>query len=306
MIVLRCLLIFAGIGLLTGAAALLAWDLYQILKFRKKPADDSGELRPPPLRWREARSLAGMAAILILAGMSIAVVPAGSAGVRSNEFSGTRPATLYPGVHFTIPLIEEVNVYNTRDQVFATAIASDPKKKDDLIVQTREGLKVGLSVAVRYRIDPSKLAYIHSNLPQSLEEEMIAPVVASAFRDLAPEYLVRELFSTKREQVRAAVNAHIAAKLGPEGILVKDLMVRDVRLSEEYAKGLEGLTATRPVMQWCPAHVPISTNASGVGSEVAGANVARLAMFPGRYSCQAGRALIPNSHAASVCRQSIR
>ena len=241
MIVLRYLLIFAGIALLAGAASILVWDLYQILKFRKKPPEEAGELAAPVLRWREARSMAAISIAPLLAGMSIAVVPSGSAGVRVNQFSGTRPSTLYPGVHFAIPLVEEVDLYDVRDNIFATQISQDPKKADTLTVQTREGLPVGLAVSVRYRLDPSKLAYIHANLPQPLEEEMIAPAIASAFRDLAPEYLVRELFAAKREEVRAAVNARLAAKLGADGIVVKDVTLRDVRLPEEYAKGLQGL-----------------------------------------------------------------
>jgi regulator of protease activity HflC (stomatin/prohibitin superfamily) len=118
----------------------------------------------------------------------------------------------------------------------------DPKKKQQgLQVQTREGLSVGLAVSVRYRLDPSKLAYIQSNLPQPVEEEMIAPAIASAFRDLAPEYLVRELFSTKREAFRQAAAGRIAKRLGADGIVVKELVLKDVQLPEEYAKGLEGL-----------------------------------------------------------------
>jgi regulator of protease activity HflC (stomatin/prohibitin superfamily) len=52
---------------------------------------------------------------------------------------------------------------------------------------------------------------------------------------------VRELFSTKREEVRAAASERIAAKLGADGIVVKEVVLRDIKLPEEYAKGLEGL-----------------------------------------------------------------
>jgi regulator of protease activity HflC (stomatin/prohibitin superfamily) len=138
-------------------------------------------------------------------------------------------------------LIEEVELFNVRDTVFATVPVDDAKKQNGMRVQTREGLTVGLALAVRYRLDSSKLAYIQANLPQPIEEEVIAPAIASAFRDLAPGYLVRELFSTKREEVRAAASARIAAKLGADGIVVKEVVLRDIKLPEEYAKGLEGL-----------------------------------------------------------------
>jgi regulator of protease activity HflC (stomatin/prohibitin superfamily) len=240
MILLRYLLVLTGVGLLVGAAAILAWDLYQIVRLRRQP---SGESPASPVRWKLARQLATYSIPPLLAGWSIAVVPSGWAGVRVNQFSGTRPTTLYPGVHWTIPFVEEVELYSTRDGLFTTVTADNPKKAktDTMQVQTREGLMVGLAATVRYRLDPSKLAYIHSNLPQPLEQELIAPAVASAFRDLAPGYLVRELFSTRRDEFRQTAGARIAARLGADGIMVKEVVLRDIELPAEYSKGLEGL-----------------------------------------------------------------
>jgi regulator of protease activity HflC (stomatin/prohibitin superfamily) len=238
MVLLRYLLVFGGIMLLVGAVVILIMDVYQILKFRK----DSTREAPPPPRWHAAITLGACAVAPLLLGLSIAVVPSGSAAVRINQFAGTRPGTLYPGVHWIFPLVEEIELYDTRDGIFTTQAVDDPKKeKTALRVQTREGLMVGLAVALRYRLDPSKLSYIHANLPQPLDQEMIAPTVASALRDIAPGYLVRELFSTKREEVRQAAAARIVAKLGVDGIVVKELVLRDILLPAEYAKGLEGL-----------------------------------------------------------------
>ena len=162
MTLLRYLLIFTGIGLLVGAMTILIWDLYQIFKWRKNSLGGP----QPGLRWYASRRLAMLCVLPFLAGLSIAVVPSGWAGVRVNQFLGTRPGTLYPGVHLVFPLIEQLELYSTRDNVISTSSKSDPKKKQEpLRVQTREGLSVGLAVVVRYRLDPSKLAYIHSNLP---------------------------------------------------------------------------------------------------------------------------------------------
>ena len=235
MILLRYMLILTGIGLLAGAAGILVWDLYQILKSRKQ-----SEGERPSVRLQLVRQLALYALAPVILGLSIAVVPSGFAGVRVNQFSGTRPGTLYPGVHWVIPFVEQTEVYSTRDNIFSTAGTDEPKKTT-MKVQSREGLMVGLAATVRYRLDPSKLSYIHANLPQPVEQEIIAPAVASAFRDLAPSYLVRELFATKRDEFRQAAAARIAAKLGADGIVVKEIALRDIELPSEYAKGLEGL-----------------------------------------------------------------
>jgi hypothetical protein len=139
MVLLRYLLVFGGIMLLVGAVAILIMDVYQILKFRKDPTREE----PPPPRWHAARTLGVCAVVPLLLGLSIAVVPSGSAAVRVNQFAGTRPGTLYPGVHWIFPLVEEIELYDIRDGVFTTQAVDDPKKeKQALRVQTREGLMV--------------------------------------------------------------------------------------------------------------------------------------------------------------------
>src|SRR5678816_3412920 len=127
MLLLRYLLMFTGIGLLAGAAGILVWDLYQIWKPRKLGESQAPE-GPPPIRWNAAKRMAAFSLGPLLAGWSIAVVPSGSAGVRANQFVGTRPATLYPGVHFLLPLIESMETSSVRDEVVATALMGDAKK----------------------------------------------------------------------------------------------------------------------------------------------------------------------------------
>jgi regulator of protease activity HflC (stomatin/prohibitin superfamily) len=100
---------------------------------------------------------------------------------------------------------------------------------------------VGLGISVRYQLDPQRLAYIENNLPRPIETEIMPPVVANAFRQTISGYLVRDVFSTKREEVRRMAADAITRRLASDGIVVKEVMLRDVALPPEYAKGLEGL-----------------------------------------------------------------
>jgi regulator of protease activity HflC (stomatin/prohibitin superfamily) len=231
MLTVKYLFEAVGFALIAAAAAMVLYDLYRIVR-SQAPADT--------LRWQPAARLAGVALIPLLAGISIAVVPAGSAGVRVSQISGTLPGTLYPGFHLVVPLVESVTLYDIRDQIFQTAIIGG-KPIESLKVQTKEGLSVGLAVAVRYRIDPQRLAFINANLPQPVESELVPPVVASSFREIAPGYLVRDMFAARREQIRRDAAAAITRKLAPDAIVVKEVMVRDIELPAEYAKGLEGV-----------------------------------------------------------------
>jgi regulator of protease activity HflC (stomatin/prohibitin superfamily) len=245
MLALKYLLLFAGIGIFGGALAILIYDVYHSVELWRLHARSEGALPPSdvaPVRWKLAAKVLGLALLPLLASLSIVVVPSGSAGVRVSQIAGTRPGTLRPGVHLILPLIDRVALFDIRDRVFNTR-ASEYQKKDGEILraQSKEGLAVGLAVTVRYRLDPARLDYIQANLPAQLDDEIVSPVVASVFRQLVPNYLVREVFATRREEIRQRAAEIITQRLGSDAVLVKEVMLRDIQLPVEYAKGLEQL-----------------------------------------------------------------
>ena len=247
MFAMKWLLMTVGVAMFGAAAGVVGYDVYLAVQFQKlmnsgEPgaAEKAGPRRP--LRLSLAAKLFGMAWAPLLLAMSIALVPEGFGGIRISQISGVRPGTLYPGVHLVVPLVQRVAVYDLRDHVFTTVAApSTAAKNDVLTVQTREGLTIGLAVTVRYRLDPRRLGYIHANLAQPVDSEIVAPVVSTAFRDLAPNYIVREVFASKRDEFRDKSTKAITDRLGSDGIVVKEVLLRDVHLPEEYAKGLEGI-----------------------------------------------------------------
>ena len=241
MIVLKYLLEIFGFALLAAAAGLVMVELNNVYRQPGSGITSLEEAMTVRGRWRLPIRMALLSLIPLLAGLSIAVVPAGMAGVRVSQISGTRPETLYPGLHLVIPLVQTVETYDLRDQMFETSMLAGSKAGDSLRVQTKEGLELGLAVTVRFQLDPRRLAYIHANLPQPVEKELVPPVVASAFRDLTPRYLVRELFATKRDEIRRIAATAITQKLAPDAVIVKEVILRDIQLPTEYAKGLEGV-----------------------------------------------------------------
>jgi regulator of protease activity HflC (stomatin/prohibitin superfamily) len=251
MLFLKYLLTWGGVGLMLAAAAILIYDLYREMLYRQAVAAAGPNPLPatPRLRWRGALGLALLAWGPILIALGIVVVPSGMAGIRISQTKGTLAGTLYPGVHFVTPLAESVALFDTRDQLFTTGSVEDDSKtptgktpkSEPLQVQAREGLPLGLAITVRYRLDPKRLDYIEANLPQPVEKEIVPSVVASAWRELVPNYTVRDVFAAKREEVRKKAADVISQKLGSDGIIVKEVMLRDIQLPPEYAKGLESL-----------------------------------------------------------------
>ena len=255
MLVLKYLLMIVGAGLFGSAATLVIYDIYMSAQLRRllrrgsaveTGSEGSTGLAPNhpfgPVRWGLARRLTVSAVVPLLLALSIVVIPDGSAGVRISQIWGARPGTLYPGVHIVAPLIDSVVLYDTREQVYTTSATEAPKSGAEVLtVQAREGLNIGLAVSVRYRLDPQRLSYIHANLPQPVGDQVVAPTVATIYRQLAPNYITREIFATKREELRTSAATAITARLGSDGILVREVLLRDLKLPEEYAQGLEGL-----------------------------------------------------------------
>ena len=259
MLLLKYLLTLAAMGMFAVAVAIVTFDVYLLIQYRRLLAKGLTENLPipRPIRWLAAGRLAILAAVPLVLSQSMVVVPAGYAGVRVSQISGTLPGTLYPGVHLVKPFIDSVVMYETRDMLFTRATdgvrnedrkskeeitsLSETRKPEPLKAQAREGLAIGLEVTVRYKLDPARLDFIHKTVPHPVELEVVPPVVASAFRELIPNYTVREVFATKREEIREKASATITKKLAVDGVIVKEVMLRDVELPVEYAKGLETL-----------------------------------------------------------------
>jgi regulator of protease activity HflC (stomatin/prohibitin superfamily) len=255
MLVLKYLLVILGIGLFGSSGALVVYDIYlssqlrRLLGWRRNEAAGEAEPQAPetprplrPVRWGLAQRLALAGVPPLLLAFSVAVVPDGFGGVRVSQLWGARPGILYPGVHLITPLVDSVELYDTREQVYTTAASNTPKTQSEVLtVQAREGLNIGLAVSVRYRLDPQRLTYIHANLPRAIGDEVVAPTVATIYRQLAPNYITREIFATKREELRLGAATAITTRLASDGIIVREVLLRDLKLPEEYAQGLEGL-----------------------------------------------------------------
>jgi regulator of protease activity HflC (stomatin/prohibitin superfamily) len=250
MILLKYFLFLGGAGMIAAAMALLSRDLYALAKHKQLAAAGTAPMpEAPEVGWRGPLALALLAWGPILLAMGIVVVPSGMGGVRVSQTSGTLPGTLYPGAHFITPVAESIVLFDTRDQLFTTGAVEDGKaastkpltNADFLRVQAKEGLTLGLAITIRYRLDPKHLDYIQANLPQPVEREIVPPLVASAWRELVPGYTVRDVFATRREEIRKKAADVITAKLAGDGIVVKEVMLRDIQLPPEYARGLENL-----------------------------------------------------------------
>ena len=122
-------------------------------------------------------------------------------------------------------------------------------------MQSREGLNIGLAVTVRYRLDPEQAGQ-RAGAPaaaggQGAGASGGGQCVAGTG---AGVHGARDLLDQARRGAGAAARI-ITQKLAADGIVVEEVMLSDIQLPEEYAKGLEGLLLKEQQddqMAWTP------------------------------------------------------
>jgi hypothetical protein len=189
MLALKYILMLVAVLSIAVTLIMMGYHLWLVIQFRRKLVRgldgatplEPGRLEPRPLRWRFFVGMTAIGCVSLLIANSIVVVASGMGGVRVSQTRGTLPGTLYSGVHFVTPLVEQLQTFDLRDKLFTTGMVEDGAKvnvtsrPDSLDVQSKEGLSMGLAITVRYRLDPRKLDYIQLHLPQPVESEIVPP-----------------------------------------------------------------------------------------------------------------------------------
>lgn len=183
---------------------------------------------------------AGACGWLLYAHPPVATVARGDVGLRTNQVTGAVDRFREGGV-LVLPGLHELRTYPTRDLMYRpekVAHANGPAP-----LQSVEGLSVGVDLAVRYALDPGKLASSAKNLPDNIAGEVVEPAVQGVIYKVFARYTVREIFSTRRAEIQQVVEQELRPRLAADGILLRSVLVGKVDLPADYKRGMEGLLA---------------------------------------------------------------
>ncbi len=185
-------------------------------------------------------SVLAVGALMLLAKPPLRVVPRGEVSLRTNQFSGA-VSVEREGSFVLLPGLHEVRSFPLRDQSYRPeklARAGGPAP-----LQSVEGLSLGLDLTVRWAIDPTRLTELARKLPDHIEAELIDPAVQAVLYKQIARHTVREIFSSQRAEIAAAIEAELRAKLAGDGILLRGVQIGSVDLPADYRKGMDGLLA---------------------------------------------------------------
>jgi regulator of protease activity HflC (stomatin/prohibitin superfamily) len=204
--------------------------------------DAEGRRVRSALPGRMALSVVGLLALLALMVTSVRVVPVGHALVIFNTITkGFRLSR--QGVTVVWPVISQTEQYDLRRLEYTMSSTEGEGRKanmdDSLWSPTQEGLQVGIDLTVWHHLDPQRLVDIHQKIGPDYEEKIIRPAVRSVIRLVISEYPVMDVYSSKRAAIQDEINVKVRALLEKDGFVVDEVVLRDVRFTDQFAKAIE-------------------------------------------------------------------
>jgi len=180
--------------------------------------------------------IAALGAWAIVTHPPVQNVPRGDVAVRSNQLTGGS-TEFREGSVWVLPGLHELRRLSLRDQVYRPAAAHAAA------FQSVEGLSFGVDIAVRYALDPARVAGVARTLPDDIAGQIVEPAVQGVIYKVLTRYTVREIFSSKRGEIQQAIETELRGKLGADGLLLRSVQMGKVDLPDDYKRGMDKLLA---------------------------------------------------------------
>jgi prohibitin 1 len=173
--------------------------------------------------------LAVLIALLALfaASRAFRAISTGHVGVTTlfGKVTGER---LDAGIHVVNPL-KRVAELSVRTQ----------EVKEHAAVPSSEGLIMRLEASLLYRLDPQRAPDVYQTLGRDYSAVVIAPNFRSVMRAVTAAHTASALYSEGRETVARQMLDHMQQALTPRGIVVENVLLRDIVLPDTLRQAIE-------------------------------------------------------------------
>src|SRR5215211_649329 len=184
-----------------------------------------------------------VAAILTTLGAGLVYVESSERGVvKTIRAGGVRTEPLGPGLHWIVPVVEQVVTYSISNQTYTMSAVSGEGQvqgDDSIRARTKDGQEVIIDASVIYQIDPDKVVPLHIVWQNRYEDEFVRPEARGIIRDAISQYGVEEVVSTKRVEIVNIITEEMSRSLSENNLRLLDFVLRDIHFSEGYAQAVE-------------------------------------------------------------------
>ena len=151
----------------------------------------------------------------------------GQRGVVLN-FGAVQDNVLGEGLHFRIPVVQEVILLDVRVQKVVT----------DTVAASADLQDVTSSIALNYHLVPAKANIVYQTIGASYKERIIDPAILEVVKAVSARYSAEELI-TKRPQVSEAMRMSLTDRLKEYNIAVDAFSIVAFSFSKVFAEAIE-------------------------------------------------------------------
>src|SRR3982075_152938 len=162
--------------------------------------------------------LAILVLVIILLMASTTSIPTGNVGVLT-LFGRVTGETLPEGIHLVNPL-KSVQKLSVQTQ----------SVKESANVPSNEGLILALDTSLLFRLDKNKAAFVYQTVGDNYAEKIVEPTLRAAIRAATSAHTANALYTNARELVQAQIQEELTKELAPRGVIVENVLLRDVQL----------------------------------------------------------------------------
>ncbi|HXX99602.1 MAG TPA: prohibitin family protein [Candidatus Limnocylindrales bacterium] len=171
--------------------------------------------------------LAVLVFVLILLFASVVSIPTGHVGVLT-LFGRVTGETLGEGIHMINPL-KSVQRLSIQTQ----------SVKESANVPSNEGLILALDTSLLFHLDRTRAAEVYQKVGANYAEKIIEPTLRSAIRATTSAHTANSLYTNARELVQQNIQDELTAQLAPRGVIVENVLLRDVQLPALLKSSIE-------------------------------------------------------------------
>lgn len=187
--------------------------------------------------------LLAISGILFTLGSGLVYVESNERGVvKTIRAGGVRPEALDSGLHWIVPVVEQVVVYSISNQTYTMSFTPGEGQAgggDSVRARTKDGQEVIVDASVIFRVDPDKVVQLHVVWQNNYENGVVRPEIRGVVRDAVSQYGVEEVVSTKRAEMVEIISAQLSESFAQNNLELLDFILRDIHFSEEYAAAVE-------------------------------------------------------------------
>ncbi len=182
--------------------------------------------------------------IVLLVFFSANSIQYGSVGIVT-QFGGLTDRKLDPGLHFVVPLVDNVVTYRTQKITYETSEHSDTSMANytdqPVDTTTKDGQQVMVRYTIRFAIDPEKVRWIAENI--GTEAELVEKIVKAEsrvyVRNTVRGYDAGTLYTGEIKQAQDELTKQLEPVFSKNGIILDSFGIRQITFQPDYLAAIE-------------------------------------------------------------------